>query len=41
MLENLRHAFETLRDVEGLIRAGGLAVVCGIVFTETLPEVEE
>jgi membrane-associated protein len=35
MLESLRHAFATLRDVEGLIRAGGLAVVCGIVFTET------
>jgi membrane-associated protein len=35
MFENLRHAFETLRDVEGLIRTGGLAIVCGIVFTET------
>ena len=35
MLEWLRHSFETLRDVEGLIRAGGLAIVCGIIFTET------
>ncbi len=35
MLEGIRHLFETLRDVEGLIRAGGLAVVCGIVFSET------
>lgn len=35
MLETFRHAFETLRDVEGLIRTGGLAIVCGIVFTET------
>ena len=35
MMEWLRHAFETLRDVEGLIRTGGLAIVCGIIFTET------
>ncbi|HMD32967.1 MAG TPA: VTT domain-containing protein [Candidatus Acidoferrales bacterium] len=35
MFETLRHLFDTLRDVEGLIRAGGLAVVCAIVFTET------
>jgi membrane-associated protein len=35
MFDNLRHAFDRLRDVEGLIRAGGLAIVCGIVFTET------
>lgn len=34
-LETLRHLFQTLRDVEGLVRTGGLAVVCGIVFTET------
>jgi len=35
MLESLRHAFDRLRDVEGLIRTGGLAIVCAIVFTET------
>ena len=35
ILETLRHLFDALRDVEGLIRAGGLAIVCGIVFTET------
>jgi membrane-associated protein len=35
MLESLRHLFHTLQDVEGLVRAGGLAVVCGIIFTET------
>ena len=35
MLESLRHAIATLRDVEGLVRTGGLAIVCGIVFTET------
>lgn len=35
ILESLRHLFETLRDVEGLIHTGGLAIVCGIVFTET------
>jgi membrane-associated protein len=35
MLETLRTLVHTLRDVEGLVRAGGLAVVCGIVFTET------
>jgi membrane-associated protein len=35
MLESLRHAFATLRDLEGLIRSGGLAIVCAIVFTET------
>jgi len=34
-VESLRNLFHALRDVEGLIRAGGLAVVCGIVFTET------
>jgi len=34
-METLRHLFQTLRDVEGLVRTGGLAVVCGIVFTET------
>jgi len=35
MLEGIRHLFDTLRDVDRLIRAGGLVVVCGIVFTET------
>jgi membrane-associated protein len=35
MFENLRHLFDRLRDVEGLIRTGGLAIVCAIVFTET------
>ncbi|HVN09607.1 MAG TPA: VTT domain-containing protein [Patescibacteria group bacterium] len=35
MLDWLRHAFQTLSDVEGIIRAGGLAIVCGIIFTET------
>ena len=35
MLDSIRHLFETLRDVEGLIRSGGLAIVCAIVFTET------
>ena len=35
MLETLKHLFEKLRDVEGLVRAGGVAVVCAIVFTET------
>ena len=35
MFESLRHAFRMLRDVEGLVRAGGLAVVCVIIFTET------
>lgn len=35
MFETLRHLFDRLRDVEGLIRTGGLAIVCTIVFTET------
>jgi membrane-associated protein len=35
MFETLRHLFDRLRDVEGLIRTGGLAIVCAIVFTET------
>jgi membrane-associated protein len=35
VIETLTHLFERLRDVEGLVRAGGLAVVCAIVFTET------
>jgi len=35
VLDSIRHLFETLRDVEGLIRSGGLAIVCAIVFTET------
>lgn len=35
MLDFLRHLFEKLSDVEAIIRAGGLAIVCGIVFTET------
>jgi membrane-associated protein len=35
MLESVRHAIATLWDVEGLVRTGGLAIVCGIVFTET------
>src|SRR5271170_1611644 len=35
MFESLRHLFHTLSDVEGLIRAGGLAIVCAIIFTET------
>ena len=34
-METLRQLFHTVSDVEGLVRAGGLAVVCGIVFTET------
>jgi membrane-associated protein len=34
-METLRQLFHTLRDVEGLVRTGGLAVVCAIVFTET------
>lgn len=35
MLELLRDAFHTLTDVEGLIRWGGTALVCLIVFVET------
>jgi membrane-associated protein len=35
MIETLKHIFAVLQDVEGLVRAGGLAVVCGIIFTET------
>ena len=35
MIEWLKHAFHYLSDVEGIIRAGGLAVICGIVFAET------
>src|SRR5512135_908484 len=35
MLESLRDAFHTLTDVEGLIRWGGTALVCVIVFVET------
>jgi len=34
-METLRQLIHALRDVEGLVRTGGLAVVCGIVFTET------
>jgi len=34
-METLHHFIQGLRDVEGLVRTGGLAVVCGIVFTET------
>jgi membrane-associated protein len=35
MIEWLRSAFHHLSDVESIIRAGGLAVICGIVFAET------
>jgi membrane-associated protein len=35
MSELLRDAFHTLTDVEGLIRWGGTALVCLIVFVET------
>ncbi len=35
MLESLNDAFHTLTDVEGLIRWGGTALVCLIVFVET------
>jgi membrane-associated protein len=35
MVELLRDAFRTLTDVEGLIRWGGTALVCLIVFVET------
>jgi membrane-associated protein len=35
VMETLQHLFQKLRDVEGLVRTGGLAVVCAIVFTET------
>jgi membrane-associated protein len=34
-MDTLRQLLHTLSDVEGIVRAGGLAVVCGIVFTET------
>jgi len=34
-METLHHLIQALRDIEGLVRTGGLAVVCGIVFTET------
>ena len=34
-METLHHFIQALRDIEGLVRTGGLAVVCGIVFTET------
>jgi membrane-associated protein len=35
MIEWLRNAFHYLSDVESIIRAGGLAVICGIIFAET------
>jgi membrane-associated protein len=35
MIEWLRGAFHYLSDVESIIRAGGLAVICGIIFAET------
>ncbi len=35
MMEFLRDTFHTLTDVEGLIRWGGTALVCLIVFVET------
>ncbi len=35
MIEWLRLGFHYLRDVEGLIRAGGLVAICAIVFAET------
>lgn len=35
MIEGLKGAFHYLTDVESIIRAGGLAVICGIIFAET------
>ena len=35
MLETLRQLFHAVYDVEGLIRWGGTALVCGMVFVET------
>src|SRR6266849_2887870 len=35
MLDWLKAALHYLSDVEGIIRAGGLAVICGIIFAET------
>ena len=35
MFESIRHLFQTLYDVEGLIRWGGPLLVCTIVFIET------
>ena len=35
MFESLSSAFHYLSDVESIIRAGGLAVICGIIFAET------
>jgi membrane-associated protein len=35
MIDWLRSAFHYLSDVESIIRAGGLAVICGIIFAET------
>ncbi len=35
MLENIRHLFQAVYDVEGLIRWGGPLLVCIIVFIET------
>lgn len=35
MIEWLKHAFQFLYDVEGLIRWGGTLLVCTIVFVET------
>jgi membrane-associated protein len=35
MLESIRSLFHTLYDVQGLIRSGGVFLVCTIVFIET------
>ncbi len=35
MLESIQHLLRTLYDVEGLVRWGGTALVCTIVFVET------
>jgi membrane-associated protein len=35
MLESIRQLLHTIYDVQGLIRWGGLVMVCGIVFAET------
>ncbi len=35
MLEHIRQLLHTIYDVQGLIRWGGLLMVCGIIFVET------
>src|SRR5580704_15472810 len=35
MFETIRHLLHTIYDVQGLIRWGGLVMVCAIVFVET------